>query len=62
MAIDRKALEDTILPFGQKPAYGFVPPGTWNYDPQSWEWRNLTDLARIREARRLYALAGLFQR
>jgi oligopeptide transport system substrate-binding protein len=58
LAIDRKALEATILPFGQRPAYGFVPPGTWNYDPQSWEWNNLPDTARIQEARRLYVLAG----
>ncbi len=58
LAIDRKALESTILPFGQRPAYGFVPPGTWNYDPQYWEWRNLPDTERIEEARRLYALAG----
>jgi ABC-type oligopeptide transport system substrate-binding subunit len=57
-AIDRGALEDKILPFGQKPAYGFVPPGTWNYDPQSWDWRNLPNSKRIDEARRLYALAG----
>jgi oligopeptide transport system substrate-binding protein len=58
MAIDRKALEATILPFGQRPAYGFVPPGTWNYDPQSWEWSGLPDPQRINEARRLYAAAG----
>ena len=58
LAIDRKVLESTILPFGQRPAYGFVPPGTWNYDPQYWEWRNLPDAERIEEARRLYALAG----
>ena len=58
LAIDRKALENTILPFGQRPAYGFVPPGTWNYDPQSWEWYNLTDQERLVEARRLYARAG----
>ena len=57
-AIDRKVLETTILPFGQRPAYGFVPPGTWNYDPQSWEWRNLSDSERVGEARRLYAVAG----
>ena len=62
MAIDRKALESTILPFGQKPAYGFVPPGTWNYEPQSWEWHNLLDPERIQEARRLYALAGFSAR
>jgi oligopeptide transport system substrate-binding protein len=58
MAIDRKALEATILPFGQRPAYGFVPPGTWNYDPQTWDWHDLPDSGRIEEARRLYALAG----
>ncbi len=58
MAIDRKALEATILPFGQKPAYGFVPPGTWNYESQSWEWHDLPDRERVKEARRLYALAG----
>jgi len=61
-AIDRKALETTILPFGQRPAYGFVPAGTWNYDPQPWEWRNLSDAERIEEARRLYALAGFSTR
>jgi oligopeptide transport system substrate-binding protein len=58
LAIDRRALENTILPFGQTPAYGFVPPLTWNYEPQSWDWRNLSDPERIRESRRLYALAG----
>lgn len=58
LSIDRKALEKTILPFGQRPAYGFVPPGTWNYDPQSWEWSDLPDAERINEARRLYTLAG----
>jgi oligopeptide transport system substrate-binding protein len=58
LAIDRKALEATILPFGQRPAYGFVPPGTWNYELQSWEWHDLSDPKRREEARRLYALAG----
>jgi oligopeptide transport system substrate-binding protein len=58
LAIDRIALETTILPFGQSPAYGFVPPGTWNYDSQSWEWHNLPNSERIDKARRLYELAG----
>lgn len=62
LAIDRKSLEATILPFGQRPAYGFVPPGTWNYDPQSWDWNGLPDSERIKEARRLYALAGFSAR
>jgi len=61
-AIDRRALETTILPFGQKPAFGFVPPGTWNYDSQMWDWHDLPDTERIKEARRLYALAGFSAR
>jgi oligopeptide transport system substrate-binding protein len=32
-----------------------VPPGTWNYSPQSWPWKNLSDDERVAEARRLYA-------
>ncbi len=62
MAIDRKALESTILPFGQQPAYGFVPPGTWNYESQSWEWQGLPDTERIEQAHRLYALAGFSEK
>jgi oligopeptide transport system substrate-binding protein len=58
MAIDRKILENTILIFGQSPAYGFVPPGTWNYEPQSWQWKSLSNPERIAQARALYASAG----
>ena len=61
MAIDRKVLLANILPFGQRPAYGFVPSGTWNYEPpgpQSWDWSDLADAAKTQEARRLYAQAG----
>jgi oligopeptide transport system substrate-binding protein len=58
MAIDRKVLLATILPFGQRPAYGFVPSGTLNYDPQSFDWADLPDAARTQEAQRLYAQAG----
>ena len=57
MAVDRRQLVDT-LGFGQVGAYGFVPPGTWNYDPQSWAWAGLSDANRIAEAKRLYAQAG----
>jgi oligopeptide transport system substrate-binding protein len=35
MAIDRKLLSRSLA-FGQVGAYGFVPPGTSNYNPQSW--------------------------
>jgi oligopeptide transport system substrate-binding protein len=37
MAIDRRRLV-AALALGQISAYGFVPPGTWNYDPLRWEW------------------------
>jgi oligopeptide transport system substrate-binding protein len=58
MSIDRKVLLQSLLPYGQQPAFGFLPPGTLNYDPQSWAWKTLSDEARIQEARRLYASAG----
>lgn len=58
MAIDRTILENTILIFGQSPAYGFVPPGTWNYEPQSWDWKSLSNPERVAQARALYTSAG----
>jgi ABC-type oligopeptide transport system substrate-binding subunit len=57
MAIDRRRVVQSLA-FGQAPAYGLVPPGTWNYSPQSWDWKNLSDEERVAEARRLYAEAG----
>jgi oligopeptide transport system substrate-binding protein len=57
MAIDRKRIA-AAQGFGQPPAYGFVPPGTWNYSPQNWEWSGLGDADRIAEAKRLYLDAG----
>jgi len=61
MAIDRKRLV-SALGFGQLEAYGFVPPGTWNYTPQTWPWKNLSDDERVKEAKRLYAEAGYSER
>jgi oligopeptide transport system substrate-binding protein len=57
MAIDRTRLVQA-LSFGQAPAFGFVPPGTWNYGAQSWAWKGLADAERVAEAKRLYAAAG----
>jgi oligopeptide transport system substrate-binding protein len=57
MAIDRRRLV-AALALGQISAYGFVPPGTWNYEPQPWEWEKLGDVERLAEARRLYVEAG----
>ena len=53
MAIDRQRLVDALA-LGQVAAYGFVPPGTWNYESQHWEWDKLGDSDRIAEAKRLY--------
>ena len=61
MAIDRTRLVES-LSFGQTPAFGFVPPGTWNYGSQSWPWKDLGDADRVAEAKRLYAAAGYSQR
>jgi oligopeptide transport system substrate-binding protein len=57
MAINRKQLV-AALGFGQAGAYGFVPPGTWNYSPQTWSWKDLSDVDRIAEAKQLYSEAG----
>jgi oligopeptide transport system substrate-binding protein len=61
MAIDRKRLV-SALGFGQPEAYGFVPTGAWNYTPQTWAWKGLSDDARVTEAKRLYAQAGYSER
>jgi oligopeptide transport system substrate-binding protein len=57
MAIDRRRLVASLA-LGQTPAFGLVPPGTWNYEPQQWNWGSLSDADRIVEARRLYGEAG----
>lgn len=57
MAINRTQLVQS-LSFGQSPAFGFVPPGTWNYEPQSFPWKDLADAERVAEAKRLYTEAG----
>lgn len=57
MAIDRTRLVEALA-FGQAPAFGFVPPGTWNYGSQSLPWKGLGDDERVAEAKRLYAAAG----
>jgi oligopeptide transport system substrate-binding protein len=61
MAIDRTRLVESLA-FGQTPAFGLVPPGTWNYGSQSWAWKDLGDAERVAEAKRLYAAAGYSSR
>lgn len=58
MVIDRERLTESITGVGEIPAYGFVPPGTSNYTPQSSDYRSWTPAERLAEARKLYATAG----
>jgi oligopeptide transport system substrate-binding protein len=58
MVIDRERLTESITGVGEIPAYGFVPPGTNNYTPQSFDYKNWTPEQRLAEARKLYAAAG----
>ncbi len=62
MAINRKLLTSRILQFGQAPAYGFVPNGTWDYTSQSWPWKEMTREQRVAEAQKLYRDAGYSQK
>jgi oligopeptide transport system substrate-binding protein len=57
MAIDRHRLVNSFG-FGQPPAFGFVPAGIWNYQQQSYSWKDLSDEDRLQQARQLYAAAG----
>ncbi len=57
MAINRQKIVEQLAA-GQLPAFGFVPPGTWNYQGQSWSWATMNESGRIAEAKRLYAESG----
>jgi oligopeptide transport system substrate-binding protein len=58
LVIDREKLAQLVLRVGELPAYGWVPPGVYNYTPQSFDYRTMPLEQRIAEARRLYAEAG----
>jgi oligopeptide transport system substrate-binding protein len=58
MAVDREVLTRQVLGDGERPAYGWVPPGIAGYEPQQFEWAALDSAARIQEAQRLYREAG----
>jgi oligopeptide transport system substrate-binding protein len=57
MAVDRRRLVDALAA-GQVEAFGFVPPGIWNYNAANIEWKDLPDSERVAEAKRLYREAG----
>lgn len=58
MAIDRDIITSKVTQFGERPAYAFVPPGIGLYQPQNPVWANWTQEQRVKEAQRLYKLAG----
>lgn len=58
LAVDRKAITESITRAGQVSAYSLVPDGVWNYTPAKYDWRNATREARISRARSLYKGAG----
>jgi oligopeptide transport system substrate-binding protein len=58
MAVDREVLTQRVLGDGERPAYGWVPPGIAGYEPQKFEWATLDSAVRTQEAQRLYEEAG----
>ncbi len=58
MAVDREVLTDQVLGDGERPAYGWVPPGVAGYELQRFAWAELEPADRVAEARRLYAESG----
>jgi oligopeptide transport system substrate-binding protein len=58
LVIDREKLTRLILKIGEMPAYGWVPPGTANYTPQTFDYHATPMEQRLIQARQLYAEAG----
>jgi oligopeptide transport system substrate-binding protein len=58
MAVDREVLANQVLGDGERPAYGWVPPGIAGYAPQQFNWAAFDTAQRIAQAKRLYAAAG----
>lgn len=58
LAIDRDVLTERITQAGEIPAYGWVPPGTYNYEPATLPWATETQQERNEQAKALLAEAG----
>lgn len=58
LAVDRRAIAESVARAGQVPAYSLVPEDAWNYVPAAYDWRDLPGEERVERARRLYAKAG----
>lgn len=58
MAIDRETITDKVIGRGERPAYGWVPPGIGNYQAMQFTYATQTADERHATARRLYEEAG----
>jgi len=58
LVIDRERLAGSVLRVGELPAYGWVPPGIFNYGSQAFDYAMSPMPARIAEAQALLAAAG----
>ena len=58
MAIDRRALTESVTGRGETPAWSWVPPGVDNYVERQLPYATLSDEERKAEARRAYRQAG----
>jgi oligopeptide transport system substrate-binding protein len=58
LVIDREKLTNLVLRVGERPAYGWVPPGIDDYTPQAFDYAKTPMAGRLREAQRLYGEAG----
>jgi oligopeptide transport system substrate-binding protein len=58
MAIDRELLVEKVTGRGEAPAYGWVPPGTNNYESTVFGYAGLTQQERNQIAQSLYRAAG----
>jgi oligopeptide transport system substrate-binding protein len=58
MVIDRERLAGSVLRVGELPAYGWVPPGVFDYTSQSFDYAKTPIEQRIATARALLADAG----
>ena len=58
MVIDRERLANSVLRVGELPAYGWVPPGVFNYQSQAFDYATAPMAQRIAEAQQLLKAAG----
>jgi oligopeptide transport system substrate-binding protein len=58
MALDRERLANAVLRVGELPAWGWVPPGVFNYSAQQFDYASMPQAARVARAKQLLAEEG----